>query len=134
MLKRILVEIYMAAAFVLLYNRGFTGERRHEMLGLTVFILVLFHLALNYRWFRRMGRSSRTVTNLFTIVTFFGTILTGIASSELFESVNRLDSALISDFRELHACFAYAALCAVALHAFQHGKSIYQRFLYILKT
>lgn len=53
---RIFTDVAMFALFLLLMEQHLLPEALHEWLGLSLFVLVLVHNALNYRWYAVLAR------------------------------------------------------------------------------
>ena len=51
---RIFADALMTVLLLLMFAIPWTGVLRHERLGIVLFILLLLHNALNFRWYKSL--------------------------------------------------------------------------------
>lgn len=126
-IKRLLLDISMATILVLAMLSNHTNLLMHEMLGVTLPLLLIIHL----HWNKFMlGRSThirsksnaknrrRKIVNLCLIIIFIAIIVSGISQSQVlfpFMNQHHLHGAHI-----IHHISAYLGLIFATIHLIQH--------------
>lgn len=87
---RVILDILMFIITLLLMDIGKLGHVPHEFLGITIAILIVLHLILNFKWMKNITKNlgkvkSKTriqyIINLFTFIIYFATIFLGMMIS-----------------------------------------------------
>ena len=123
---KIIVDILLFAVTFLLVNIEITGNLIHEILGITMAILLLIHIVTNWNWiksvtknFKKVNKKTKImyVVNLLTMIVYFGAILFGmIISHELF----KFETSSNYKFVITHIIFGRLAIIVMFLHIGMH--------------
>ena len=91
---KIFVDVLLLAVTILLTNIEISGRLIHEILGISMAILLVIHIFLNWNWVKQVTKNLKKinkktkamyVVNIFTMLIYFGAIIFGIIiSNELF--------------------------------------------------
>lgn len=119
---KIIIDILLFVVTFLLVNIEITGNLIHEILGITMAILLLIHIVTNWNWiksvtknFKRVNKKTKVmyVVNLLTMIVYFGAILFGvIISHELF----KFETSSNYKFVITHIIFGRLAIVVMLLH------------------
>lgn len=136
---KILVDIIMTAAMLLLMSLTTTGILWHELLGVGIFLLFFFHKFLNWKWIhsvtkgifksskeKRVNFKTKGMYALNTAILFFVTVatFTGIwISQSLFTYISALNGNL-EFWTSVHFSASYASLILISVHIGFHWKSM----------
>ena len=89
MKKKLIIDILMFILMILEFSRLFTGALLHELIGITLFILVIIHLILNKNYILNIRKAKYNVksiimliTNILLVISFLLTIVFGLLSSQ----------------------------------------------------
>ena len=123
---KIIVDILLFAVTFLLVNIEITGNLIHEILGITMAILLLIHIVTNWNWIKSVTKNLKKVNkktkimyvvNLLTMIVYFGAILFGIIiSHELF----KFETSSNYKFVITHIIFGRLAIIVMFLHIGMH--------------
>ena len=123
---KIIVDILLFVVTFLLVNIEITGNLIHEILGITMAILLLIHIVTNWNWiksvtknFKKVNKKTKVmyVVNLLTMIVYFGAILFGIIiSHELF----KFETSSNYKFVITHIIFGRLAIVVMLLHVGMH--------------
>lgn len=137
-MKRICLDAAMAISFLILISLRFLPKIFHELLGIVMLALTIWHLFLNRAWFSSLvkGAWSRrrffpAATNVLLLLVMMATFVTGLCVSNAilhgwFEQ-NVAKSLLI---HRLHDSLPYYALILAGLHLGFHWRGIWTRFIH----
>ena len=142
MKKKMILDIIMSTIIVLLMKTVFTGMFLHELLGLFVFALFIFHKFLNWKWIKgvtpklfskKMPLKTKIMFGLdvllFILVTFI--IISGVLISQnILTSIQGNDLLFWSEW---HHFAAYSALILISIHIGMHWQSIMNMFRKLFK-
>ena len=91
---KILIDVLLLIVTILLTSIDKTGRLAHEILGISMAILLIIHIFLNWNWVKQITKNFKKVNkktkimyiiNIFTMIIYFGAIIFGIIiSNELF--------------------------------------------------
>lgn len=91
---KIIIDILLFIVTILLSDIELIGNLNHEILGITLGILIIVHIGLNFKWIKQVTQNLKKVntktkimyiTDIFTMLIYLGAILCGILmSNELF--------------------------------------------------
>ena len=91
---KILIDVLLLIVTILLTSIDKTGQLAHEILGISMAILLIIHIFLNWNWVKQITKNFKKVNkktkimyivNIFTMIIYFGSIIFGIIiSNELF--------------------------------------------------
>ena len=123
---RIVTDVLMTAALVLLMSYSLLGEAAHEWIGVAMLALFVTHHVLNRRWFRGLSRGKytpfRILQTALVLLIFAGMI--GAAVSGAVLSRYALDFLPIRGgrawAREVHMLCAYWGFVLMSLHLGLH--------------
>lgn len=88
---KILIDILLFIVTVLLFDIELIGNLNHEALGITLGILIIIHIVLNFKWIKQVTKNLKKVntkTKLMYIVDicimliYLGAIICGILISD----------------------------------------------------
>ena len=91
---KIFVDVLLLIVTILLTNIDISGSLTHEILGISMAILLIIHIFLNWNWVKQVTKNLKKVNkktktmyiiNILTMLIYFGAIIFGIIiSNELF--------------------------------------------------
>lgn len=118
---RVLVDVAMALVYLLQMAPYQTGGWYHELAGIAFVILLVVHHVLNARWLKAELRRHDWVPLLLDamlLACVAGVATTGMLMAQHVRllQVERMAHVV----RPMHACFTYAGLMLVSLHAGMH--------------
>lgn len=127
---RMTVDCLMVLLLPLLMAYSLIGELYHEIIGITMGVLFVTHLALNRKWFSSLFRgrydARRIVTTLvdfLLIICVLTSMVSGIIlSKHLFRFLGIKGLSYI--MRSLHLLAAYWGLVLMSFHAGTHGSML----------
>lgn len=114
--KKIIVDILLFILMIIEYSRLYINPTVHEIIGINLIILIIFHIYLNRNYFKSIKkgkynfkRSFKLGVNIAFLVVFLLTCIFGIFSSQ-FLSIGSLTTIY------LHKIFAYLSVILLGLH------------------
>ena len=114
--KKIIVDILLFILMIIEYSRLYINPTVHEIIGIILIILIIFHIYLNRNYFKSLKkgkynfkRSFKLGVNIAFLVVFLLTCIFGIFSSQ-FLSIGSLTTIY------LHKIFAYLSVILLGLH------------------
>ncbi len=125
-MKRMIVDLLMTAALVLLMSYSLLGEAAHEWIGVAMLVLFVTHHVLNRRWFRGLFKgkykSLRIFQTALALLIFAGMIGSAVSGAVL--SRCALDFLPIQGGRAwarvVHMLCAYWGFVLMSLHLGLH--------------
>ncbi len=122
---KIITDVFMTAALLLLMAYSLIGEAVHEWLGISIFLLFVLHHILNIKWCRNLFRGNYppirvfgTVLTLLVLLSMAGSMISGILLSRY---VFRLDvHSFSAALRTVHMLSAYWGFVFLSLHLGLH--------------
>ena len=119
---KIIIDIAMTVALMLLMSYELIGQSTHEWIGMAMFILFLVHHVLNRKWILNMVKGHwtpvriwQTVLVVWVLLTMLGSMVSGIVlSREVFAFLPI--HAGRSWARTLHLVCAYWGFVGMSLH------------------
>jgi hypothetical protein len=125
-----IVDVIILVSLVLEYKLDWTGLQVHELLGLAVFAIMLFHLVIHWRWvFSVTEKVFESVSSKATfcyvidfglLFSFTGIIITGLIISSLLSLPLQMQS--YEFWRFLHVTVSYFTLVMIGLKLAVHWK------------
>ena len=117
--KKIFVNVAMTIIYLLLMTLSVTGVLVHEILGVTILLLVIIHSVYNRQWLKAVGEGIFTnrikvraklmwIVDLVMIVSMLVIIVTGICISKYIFSFLNLSNIRIT--KNLHISASYICL------------------------
>lgn len=88
---KIVIDILLFIATILLFDIELIGNLNHEILGITLGILIIIHIGLNFKWIKQVTKNLKKVNtktkvmyviNIFTMLIYLGAIICGILISD----------------------------------------------------
>lgn len=58
---KVLIDILLFIITILLFNIGLIGNLNHEILGITLGILILIHVLLNFKWIKQVTKNLKKI-------------------------------------------------------------------------
>ncbi len=124
--SRIVTDVLMTAALVLLMSYSLLGEAAHEWIGVAMLVLFVTHHVLNRRWFRGLFKGKytpfRTLQTVLVLLIFAGMIGSAVSGAVL--SRYALDFLPIrggrASARVVHMLCAYWGVVLMSLHLGLH--------------
>ena len=130
---KIIIDILLLIDTFVLVNMDITGHLIHEILGITMAILLLIHIVTNWNWiksvtknFKKVNKKTKVmyVVNLLTMIVYFGAILFGIIiSHELF----KFETSSNYKFVITHIIFGRLAIVIMLLHVVMHLDRMFKK-------
>ena len=124
--RLIMVNVLALALYAVAANPTITGLAIHEWVSLGVFVMFVLHAAQHYDWLldalKKLrtkpspGQTSRLVLNVFTVVTFMVTTVSGIMVSRFILSLFGLVAPGYFFWNPLHSLSAKVLLALVVIH------------------
>ncbi len=138
---KLLLDVVMAVLLFTLFSTSFAGLTFHEISGLVIFGLVLFHLILNWKWIWAFtkklfskGIPLKTrfgyLLNVLLLISFTMIIVTGIMISKVV-LVGFLPR--FANVQGLHYFFSALSLVLVGIHTGLHWAFIKAMFAKVIK-
>lgn len=126
---KLLTDLSLTISMLLAFAYHLTGSVAHEIIGLSMFILLAAHNALNWRWYgslaksvgpprRRLAQAVTLVLLSVTLVLFISGVLLSIF---LFDFI-RVDNSFLA--RRFHTLAAYWTLVLMSVHVGLHWPMI----------
>lgn len=87
---KVLIDILLFIVTILLFDIELVGQLNHEILGTSIVILIIIHIALNFKWVKQVTKNFKTVNkktkvmyivDIFTMLIYLGAIICGILIS-----------------------------------------------------
>lgn len=118
---KMLVDIIMTVMILMQMAYHFTGNRIHEWIGITLFVLFILHHVLNWNWYKSLfkgkytaARILHTVVNLLLTAAMVGIFASGMMlSREVFDFINFSSSRL---GRRLHMLSTSWGFMLISMH------------------
>ena len=127
---KIVIDILLTAALLLLMPYELVGEAVHEWIGVGMFAVLIIHHILNKKWTGHIGRGKytpvrimQTILVCLLVINILGSMLSGIIlSRHVFDFINiRGISALAG---RVHMTCAYWGFVLMSLHLGIHWRMI----------
>lgn len=127
---KIIIDILLAAALLLLMPYELVGEAAHEWIGVGMFVILIIHHILNRKWNGHIGKGKytpvrimQTILVCLLVISILGSMLSGIIlSRHVFDFINiRGISALAG---RVHMTCAYWGFVLMSLHLGIHWRLI----------
>jgi hypothetical protein len=124
------VDLGMTVALLFLMAYARVGEAFREALGCAMFALTLAHMALNFPWYRRLGkgrysthRIAQTVLNFLILGSMLVSMLSGARlSRHVFASLGL--SYSLSASRIAHLLASHWGFCLMSVHLGMHWAAV----------
>ena len=131
-IKRI-IDILMFIITILLMDINQTGRFDHEVLGISLALLLVIHIALNFKWVKQITKNFKKVkrrikilyiVDVMVFIVYFITIGLGIITSSIFNfKVSSSLKLMLS-----HYIFGRLALIFMLIHIDFHLKPLINKF------
>lgn len=119
---KIIIDILLLIVTFLLVNVDITGRLLHEILGISISILLIIHIFTNWKWIKSVTKNFKKVNKknkmmyivcIITMVAYFGAIIFGIiVSDEIF----KFKTSSNFKFILIHIIFGKIAVITMLLH------------------
>lgn len=121
MFIRLAIDLVMTVLMIVAMAYHITGNTVHELVGVFLFVLFIFHNFFNRRWYKTLFKGKYKVQQFLSIVVnllFLVTIAVALISSvpishELFPLITMNNNMIM---REIHVLTAYWAFILMAVH------------------
>ena len=130
---KIFIDILLLIDTFVLVNMDITGHLIHEILGISMAILLLIHIVTNWNWIKNVTKNFKKVNkktkimyivNILTMIIYFGAILFGIIiSHELF----KFETSSNYKFVITHVIFGRLAIIVMLMHIGMHLNRILKK-------
>ena len=114
--KKIIVDVLLFILMIIQYSRLYLNPTLHEIIGISLIILIIPHIYLNRKYFKilkkgkyNIKRSFKLTMNMAFLVAFLLTCILGILSSQTL-GIGSLTAIY------LHKIFAYLSVILLGLH------------------
>ena len=135
-MKNFWIDVILFALFVAEMSFHFLPKILHEILGLAMAALMIYHVAIN---FRRLTSLTKKISprKIFSLAINFGLIICAVVTliTGLFISNYIFVDAFGSEWRrimlihQLHVAAPYLMLILIGIHIGLHWRELWQRFL-----
>lgn len=123
---RNVLNIVMTVLLLLIMDYRFTGNAFHEIGGVVLSLLFVFHNVLNRRWYevffkgrQSLSRVLMTLVNLLLVATMITVFVTGVLiSATVFAPLDIRSRSLF--MHDLHQGAAFASFILIAIHLGMH--------------
>ncbi len=129
LITRLLIELGIVLLILIGFAYDLTCSTYHELLGIGMVILIVFHHVFNYRWYLTLkkgkynsGRYFRTAVNLGLAASSLIMIGAGLLNSYILEDLLGIEWSL--DTRSFHTVSAYWYLVFASMHLGMHWPMI----------
>ena len=120
--RKIIIDILLTAALLLLMPYEMVGEAAHEWIGAGMFVALILHHILNRKWTGRIGKGNytpvrilQTVLVFLLVICILGSMASGILlSGHLFDFINI--RGISAAAQRIHMTCAYWGFVLMALH------------------
>lgn len=130
---KIFIDVLLLIDTFVLVNMDITGHLIHEILGISMAILLLIHIVTNWNWIKNVTKKLKKVNkktqimyivNILTMIIYFGAILFGIIiSHELF----KFETSSNYKFVITHVIFGRLAIIVMLMHLGMHLNRIFKK-------
>lgn len=124
---RIMIDISMTIALLLLMPYSLLGEAAHEWIGLAMFVLFILHHKLNIGWIKNLrkgkytvSRSLRTITDLLILLAMLGSMASGIVISAHVFSFLPFENPAEETGRAVHLFCGFWGFILMSFHVGLH--------------
>lgn len=130
---KILIDILLFIATVLLFDIELIGNLNHEILGTTLGILIIIHIILNFRWMKQITKNQKKtniktkimyVVDTFIMLIYFVAIICGMLISEKIFSFHMSSNLYIVLG---HLIFGRLAIIMMFIHLGLHFDRIFAK-------
>lgn len=133
MKRKVILDIVMGIFMICLMNLSFTGIELHEILGIGVFFLFLFHKILNFKWIKsitmnllKKGIKTKIkimyIIDILLLILVILNVMTGILiSTHILTNITTSDIGMTSNW---HHFFAYWLAIVLLIHIGLHWELI----------
>lgn len=127
---KIMIDILMSVALLVLMAQQLVGEKAHEWLGVSMFVLFITHNILNLSWYQSLPKGKysiyrifKTAINIAIFLSMIGSMVSGIIlSRHVFTFLPISGGAFFA--RTLHILCAYWGFVLMSLHIGFHWSMI----------
>lgn len=127
------LNLLMVICFLVVMDYRFTGNAVHEVLGIFIAVVFIYHNVLNKRWYKTIGkgklnliRAVSVITNILLLTMMILVFVTGLLISQTVFPV--FSSSRMLWLHELHTFSAYAGFVLSAIHLGLHWDGLYEKF------
>lgn len=135
---KILIDLFMTIALLLLMLFQITGQQVHEYLGIMMLVLFLGHNVLNWKWYRhlfkgkyKLYRCIQTILNIGILMMMLGLGYSGMVMAQYLPfSI----SGSMSLVRRLHLACSYWGFVLMSMHLGMHLRQIvhmFKKYMYL---
>lgn len=128
---RIFIDLAMTALILTAMAFRIIGGITHEIIGVAVIILFIWHNILNYRYYRGLARKKRyagTAINLLLLLTATVLAISGILhSKDLFGLASEENNSVAGSWK-IHALAAYWTFVLISVHLGIYWNTIFGKF------
>lgn len=129
---KILIDLFMTIALLLLMLFQITGQQVHEYLGIMMLVLFLGHNVLNWKWYRhlfkgkyKLYRCIQTILNISILMMMLGLGYSGMVMAQYLPfSI----SGSMSLVRRLHLACSYWGFVLMSMHFGMHLRQMMNMF------
>ncbi|WP_196604528.1 DUF4405 domain-containing protein [Pectinatus haikarae] len=133
-MKRNILNIGMTIVFLLVMNYRFTGNKPHEVLGVILFLLVLWHNSLNLHWYTSFFKGKQdfqraliAIINFLFAISFCISMLSGLLISQSIVPFIALRGTNTLWLHEVHQSSSYVCFIFIGIHLGLHWKMLWVR-------
>lgn len=130
---KIIIDILLFIITIALFNIGIIGNLMHEILGITLAILIIIHILLNFKWIKQVTKNFKKtntktkimyIVDIFIMIIYLGAIICGIlVGNEIFNF--HMSSSL--GFVLTHLILGRLAIITMFIHLGLHLDRIFRK-------
>ena len=131
---KMLIDLLMTMILLLLMVYQVTGEKYHEWLGVSMFLLFVIHNVLNIRWYGNLFKGKyqllriiRTLTNIVVLIAMICLMYSGIVMSRYVFAALPINSGMALA-RVMHLFGSYWGFVLMSVHLGLHWSMIMGMF------
>jgi len=122
---RVVIDIAMTILLIAAHAYRIVGNVAHEWIGVSVFVLFIAHNAINFHWYKNIGKGAytarrviMTTVNALLALTMATLFVTGFIQSRVILSFLNLSGSML--LRQIHTTAAYWGLPLIGVHIGLH--------------
>lgn len=133
MIGKLFLDTVMTVLMIVLMGYHVTGNKMHEILGITLFVLFIIHCILNRKWFQNLKNITKNykknkvllfwaLTNILLIVDMILLLVSSVMISREVFSIMSIEYSYVWVY--IHTVCAYGGLIIMSIHLGFHWKMI----------
>lgn len=129
MILKLVIDVVMTVLLILAMSFRLTGSMPHEVIGISLFVLIVIHNILNRRWYKSIPNGKHnpvrilsTSVNLLFLAAMTVLFVSAAFISHIVSGFIYLDGSFF--IRQIHVLSAYWGFVLMSIHIGMHGRMI----------